>query len=119
MKKSNKLTLDSLSQTTGKEEKFRPTSLEQILGVNGQSKFGTLDEEEYANKINNMPKSDLQAHATKIGIVPVDSRERLVKALLNQFRLHVASFRHPIHPVNTANKKPIAPEIAKILALGK
>lgn len=114
-----KTKLQSLEQTTGKEEQFQPTTLEQILGVQGYTKYGTMDEKEYADKINLMPKSDLQMHATKIGIVPIDSRDRLIKTLVNQFRLHVASFRHPTRPSNGSVRQPVSPEVAKILALGR
>jgi hypothetical protein len=113
--------LEELSQTHGKEESetFAPTSLEQILGITGQTKYGTMDEGEYQNKLDNLSKSDLQAHATKIGIVPVDNRDRLIKTMMQQFRLHLSSFRHPKRPVGNANAKQVSPEIAKILALGR
>ena len=114
-----KTQLEQLSQTHGKQETYEPTTLEQVLGANGQSKYGTLDEEMYLNRLNNMNKSDLQTHATQIGIVPIDSRDRLVKTLLQQFRLHVASFRRPTKPINAHNQKQLDPEVAKILALGR
>jgi hypothetical protein len=115
-----KTKLEQMTQIHGKDqEKFAPTTLEQILGVNGQSKFGTMDESEYTNRLNNMPKTDLQAHATQIGIVPIDNRDRLIKTLTTQFRLHVASFKRPTSPVNAQSAKPISPEVAKILALGR
>ena len=44
-KKSSKK-LESLSQTHGKEE-FKPTTLDQIWGDTGISKYGTLNEDEY------------------------------------------------------------------------
>ena len=50
-KKAKKL--QSLSQTHGKEEgNFKPTTLDQIWGDDGVSKYGTLNEAEYIKKID-------------------------------------------------------------------
>ena len=87
----------SLSQTHGKEEKrTRPTTLDQIWGDTGLSKYGTMDEKAYAEEISSMSKSDLQAHASTVGIIPVDNREMLSQRLLREFRKHVASYNTPI-----------------------
>ena len=87
----------SLSQTHGKEEKrTRPTTLDQIWGDTGLSKYGTMDEKAYAEEISSMSKSDLQAHASTVGIIPVDNREMLSQRLLREFRKHVASYNTPM-----------------------
>ena len=92
-KKSTK----SLSQTHGKEEAgTRPTTLDQVWGDTGLSKYGTMDESTYAEEISSMSKSDLQAHASTVGIIPVDNREMLSQRLLREFRKHVASYNTPI-----------------------
>ena len=86
----------SLSQTHGKEEKrTRPTTLDQIWGDTGLSKYGTMDEKAYAEEISSMSKSDLQAHASTVGIIPVDNREMLSQRLMREFRKHVASYNTP------------------------
>ena len=91
----------SLSQTHGKEEKrTRPTTLDQIWGDTGLSKYGTMDEKAYAEEISSMSKSDLQAHASTVGIIPVDNREMLSQRLLREFRKHVASYNTPNLSVN-------------------
>ena len=64
-----KPSLDELSQSHGKEENVQPTSLDQIWGDTGISKFKTLDRDEYESQLNDMNKSDLQTHATKVGLV--------------------------------------------------
>ena len=92
-KKSTK----SLSQTHGKEEKkTRPTTLDQIWGDTGLSKYGTVDEATYADEISSMSKSDLQAHASTVGIIPIDNREMLSQRLMREFRKHIASYNTPM-----------------------
>lgn len=108
--------LENMSQTHGKTETFKPTTLDQIWGDTGNSKYGTLNEEEYESQLNEMNKSDLQTHATKIGLVPIDDRVRLTKRLLSEFRVHVASYKRP--EFKQSNPK-ISKEVAKILAEGR
>ena len=87
----------SLSQTHGKEEKrTRPTTLDQIWGDTGLSKYGTMDEKAYAEEISSMSKSDLQAHASTVGIIPIDNREMLSQRLMREFKKYVASYNTPI-----------------------
>jgi len=87
----------SLSQTHGKEEKrTRPTTLDQVWGDTGLSKYGTVDETTYAEEISSMSKSDLQAHASTVGIIPIDNREILSQRLMREFRKHVASYNTPM-----------------------
>ena len=87
----------SLSQTHGKEEtKTRPTTLDQIWGDTGISKYGTMDEPTYAEEISSMSKSDLQAHASTVGIIPIDNREMLSQRLMREFRKYVASYNTPV-----------------------
>ena len=87
----------SLSQTHGKEEtKTRPTTLDQIWGDTGVSKYGTMDESTYAEEISSMSKSDLQAHASTVGIIPIDNREMLSPRLMREFKKYVASYNTPV-----------------------
>lgn len=105
-----------MTQAHGQEE-TRPTTLDQIWGDTGQSKYGTMDEKVYNQQLVGMNKSDLQAHAIKVGLVPIDDRERLTKTLMHEFRMHVASFRHPKQKLAPAAQIP--PEVTKILAEGR
>ena len=92
-KKSTK----SLSQTHGKEEAgTRPTTLDQVWGDTGLSKYGTMDESTYAEEISSMSKSDLQAHASTVGIIPIDNSEMLSQRLMREFRKYVASYNTPV-----------------------
>ena len=111
-----KPSLDELSQSHGKEEGTHPTSLDQVWGDTGISKFGTLDVEEYAANLNDMNKSDLQTHATKVGLVPVDDVSLLRKRLTKEFTKHVSSFRTPQKTQGVAK---VSKDALKILGEGK
>tara|TARA_Y100000310_G_scaffold101430_1_gene99495 strand:- start:71 stop:448 length:378 start_codon:yes stop_codon:yes gene_type:complete len=107
--------LDSLSQTHGKEEGVKPTSLDQIWGDTGLSKYKTLDKGEYEGQIKDMNKSDLQTHATKVGLVPVDDMPLLRRRLMKEFEKHVAAYRVP----NKTKSSKLDSEAVKILSEGK
>ena len=96
-KASAKKGLKKLSQTHGKEEKFEPTSLAQVWGEDGTSTYGTMNEKEYERQIDEMNMSDMQTHASTVGIIPIDNRSTLRDRLLREFRKHVANYRKPIH----------------------
>jgi hypothetical protein len=101
-KKAKKLS--EISQAHGEEEKkrFEPTTLNQIWGDDGMTKYKTLDAKEYEEGIRAMGKSELQMHSTEIGLIPVDNRETLTSRLVREFRRHVASFTVP----SQSKKKP-------------
>ena len=50
--------VENMSQTHGKEE-FAPSTLDQVWGDTGLSKYGTMDEDEYATQVRDMTKSEL------------------------------------------------------------
>lgn len=87
--------LIELNQVDGKNEKFMPSTIAQIFGESGLSKYKTLDETIYTKEIKSMNLSDLRNHAIKIGLMPNKERERLEKQLLIEFRKHVHLFQKP------------------------
>jgi hypothetical protein len=93
MKKKTKL--DNLSQTHGKIEKYECKTLDQILGDDGTSKYKTLDLEKYKEYLYDLNKSDLQSHASKIGLLPIDNRELLSKRLIKEFEKYTSSYKLP------------------------
>ena len=113
----NDKNLENLSQTHGKVEEFRPTTLDQIWGDQGTWKYNTMDEMEYRGVIEGMPKSDLVAHATKIGLIPIDDRNMLVQRLITEFRRHVTAYRSPA--VDSKESGEISEEAKKILEEGR
>jgi hypothetical protein len=89
--------LSKMSQAHGKEEKekFEPTTLNQVWGDDGMSKYKTLDTEEYEKQVRAMSKSELQKHSTQIGLIPIDNREILTGRLIREFSRHVAAYTVP------------------------
>jgi oligoribonuclease NrnB/cAMP/cGMP phosphodiesterase (DHH superfamily) len=115
-RKSNKQAkgqLDNLNQTHGKIEK--PLTLNQVWGDDGKSKYGTLDAEKYSDYLNDLNKSDLQAHAVKIGLVPIDDRNSLVTRLKKEFNKHVSQYSARTLPT----KKDISKAAKDILSEGR
>jgi hypothetical protein len=115
-KKTTK-SVKNLSQAHGKEEKFEPTTLEQIWGDDGSTTYGTLNENAYTKQVDDMNMSDLQAHASTVGIIPIDNRNTLRERLLREFRKHVSSYKKPVQESNSAAR--IDPEVMKILSEGR
>jgi hypothetical protein len=115
--KAKKGKAKELSQAHGKVENFQPTSLDQIWGDDGTSKYRTMDEHEYATQLADMSRTDLHAHASQIGLIPVENADQLKKRLVAEFKKHVAQYRMP-----AAQKKPplkVSKEARKILEEGR
>ena len=109
--------LDSMSQTHGKEEKFEPTTLDQIWGDDGLAKYSTMEDSVYEQQLNDMDKADIQSHAAQVGVIPVDNTELLKQKLMREFYKHINAYRRPT--TATENNKPPSDEIEKILREGK
>ena len=103
-----KTKLNQINQTHGKVEEgsSSPRTLDQIFGDNGSTKYGTLILEEYLVYLNDLNKSDLQSHANKMGLVPIDNREILISRLKKEFIKHVAGYNTPkVQDKNVKNIK--------------
>tara|TARA_Y100000114_G_scaffold154517_1_gene176715 strand:+ start:155 stop:553 length:399 start_codon:yes stop_codon:yes gene_type:complete len=112
--------VEDMSQTHGKEEKPLYTTLEQIWGDTGISKYGTFDENEYAGELKNMTKSEIQAHANKMGLIPIDNRNELVKRLMKEFIYHKSKYSTIPAEIQINNiSAELSPEVRKILSEGK
>jgi len=97
----NKLKLDEIHQAHGKDEsKETVQSLDQLWGDDGLNKYKTLDVSEYTQQLAEMNKTDLQNHAAKLGLVPIDSRELLVKRLIGEFKKHTTKYEKVRKPEN-------------------
>ena len=116
-KTTKKKSVKNLAQTHGKEEKFEPTTLDQIWGDDGSSVYGTMEETNYQVKIDDMNLSDLQAHASRVGIIPIDNRQTLRERLLREFRKHVAAYKKPVS--TQASELHLNKDVMKILAEGR
>lgn len=114
---AKKKKLEELSQSHGMEQNFVPSTLDQIWGDEGLSKYGTMDEDVYSDKINEMNKTDLWSHASKLGLVPIDNTSLLKKTLMSEFRKHVNGYKRP--PEVKQQQQNISKEVLKILAEGR
>ena len=59
-------------------------SLDQILGEN-ISVYKASNVEEYQSQIAEMNQTDLQTHALKVGLIPIEDRRILVGRLVQEF----------------------------------
>lgn len=92
MKKNRK----TVVETHGKDEQsIEPTLLEQVWSQVDISRYGTLIESEYMQRINQMTRADLETHARQMGVVVVENSFRLRDKLLAEFRGFVALINKP------------------------
>ena len=115
-----KVRVKDMTQTHAMEEKesFQKTTLDQIWGDTGFSKYGTQDEQEYLSSIKGMNRSDLHSHAVKYGILPVDNRELLTTRLLREFKKYLLAYKKPSKSQTKGDKK-TSKKASSILAEGR
>ena len=116
-KTSKKTSVKKMSQTHAKVEKFEPTTLDQIWGDDGSSMYGTLKEDNYQERLDEMNMSDLQSHASRVGIIPIDNRGMLKERLIREFRKHVSAYQKPI--VTQDDSETVDKDVMKILSEGR
>jgi len=106
-------------ETHGKveTEKFQPTLLEQVWGVDNLSRYGTLDESVYVHRLEGMTRADLEAHARQMGVVVVEHSPRLRDKLMGEFRTYVSMTRRPANVPNGLTEMSDAAK--KVLAEGR
>lgn len=116
-KTTKKKSLKNMSQAHGKVEKFEPTTLDQIWGDDGTSMYGTMQQSEYEKRLDDMNLSDLQTHASRIGIIPIDNRNMLRDRLVKEFVKHVSAYQKPVKEDQAPT--PLDNESMKILSEGR
>jgi hypothetical protein len=114
---SKKTKLKDLNQIDAKAENGKPTTLDQIWGDTGLQKYGTNNFDEYKAHIRSLNRSDIQSHAVKIGILPIDNYEILVARLEREFQRHVAAYQAPSD--NKQKQKKISKDVQRILSEGR
>ena len=116
-KSSKKSSLKNMSQTHGKTKEFEPTTLDQIWGDDGTGMYGTLDIQKYETRLDDMNMSDMQSHASRVGIIPIDNRSMLRERLVRELRKHASAYKKPATaPEENAE---ISKDIIKILSEGR
>ena len=127
---TSKTKLSQLNQTDGRDdspgvstqevEKVVPRTLAQFFGETIAGKYKTTNEEEYVSFLNSLNKSDLFTHATKCGLAPKDDRQRLMTALVREFRRTVSHYKPlPVFKQHDKDNKKITAETLRILAQGR
>ena len=105
-----------MTQVHGKAENVAPTTLDQIWGDDGIWKYNTMKVDEYRAQLNEYNLTDLQRHASRVGIIPIESRVRLQETLLREFKKHVSAYNVPNDPSQDTE---ISEEAMKILKEGR
>lgn len=113
---SRKRKIENLTQIDAKEEKGKPTTLDQIWGDTGLTKYGTKDIKEYKEYLRTLNRTDIQAHAMQVGILPTDNHEILLARLEREFLRHVGSYNVPTE--KTKSKK-VSKDVQRILSEGR
>ena len=85
-KKRGRPSKKEILQIHGKEEisTKQPSSLDEILGE-ALSIYTAKSSDEYLSQLAEMNMTDLQAHAYKVGLVPVPDRKVLIDRLVQEF----------------------------------
>jgi hypothetical protein len=80
-----------------------------------------MDANDYEKSIREMAKVDLQSHASRVGVIPVDNREILATRLVREFKKHVTLYRYPQDksPSNINSKTDISNLARKVLEEGR
>lgn len=110
----------SMIETHGREEssKYQPQLLEQVWGSDNLSKYGTLDIDEYNDRLDNMTRADLETHARAVGVIIVEHTPRLREKLIHEFNSFVSLVQKPENPKSYGKIK-ITPEAQKVLNEGR
>lgn len=83
-----KVSLDSLQQTNGKsyeDQVARARELEEILGIAKINPFKTNDKRVFAEMLQEMNLTDLQAFAVKVGVFPAGNKTVLRNKIKRAF----------------------------------
>ena len=115
--KKSKGKLNSLSQAHGKNSDAEPRTLDQIWGDDGVWKYNTMNADKYKTQLDEYNLTDLQRHASKLGIIPVESRARLQDTLLKEFRKHISNYNIPADDKDQVRE--VSEEVSKILREGR
>ena len=116
--KKKKMTLAERQISDGKLYNKRGVkSIDELLGISA-SKYNTHDLKKYEDYLSNLNTSDLQAHATRVGVLPNQDRSILTKRLLKEFRVSNSGYISTAQVQNPITK-PIKKEVLEILAEGR
>lgn len=93
--------LEDLELTHGKEFIEKQKQLEELLGINKISPFGTYELEIFEEKLKQSTHSDLQALAQRVGLNPFIDKGRLKESLKKEFIAYSKNMRRGAIPQPT------------------
>lgn len=108
--------LNQLKQTDGR---VKPTTLDQIWGDTGLTKYKTLNVNEYEVYLDNLNMAEIQDHAREVGLMPIDSINRLKQTLIQEFKSYTAKYKPLPEAPDTNDITKFSPQVRKILAESK
>ena len=90
--------MDDLEQTNGKDFVSKHRELEELLGINKISPFGTNELEVFEEKLKSSSHSDLQKLAHRVGLNPFLDKARIKPALIKEFKAYSKNSRRNAVP---------------------
>lgn len=111
---------DDLQFANGKSFTQNQRDLEDLLGVNKISPFGTYELEVFEEDLKGATQADLQKIAQRVGLNPFIERSRLKPALIKEFIAYTKNARRnliPQSPTPIVKLDPKNPQHAATLKL--
>jgi hypothetical protein len=90
--------IDDLEQTNGKDFVEKQKALEELLGVNKISPFGTNELEVFEENLKQSTQSDMQRLAQRVGLNPFLDKSRLKASLVKEFKSYTKNSRRNLIP---------------------
>lgn len=104
---------DSLKQTHGALEPQPSTNMMRLFGISDGYE-GVQDLSDYRTKLEAMTLTDLHDHSHKVGIVPLDARDKLIISLERKF-IEAKARQMPTKVINVKTRADSDPEFAKVM----
>ena len=111
--------LNDLELTHGKAFIEKQKELEELLGINKISPFGTYELEIFEENLKQSTHSDLQTLAQRVGLNPFIDKSRLKESLKKEFVAYSKNMRRGAipQPVKQLQLDPKNPKHAKTLKI--
>jgi hypothetical protein len=111
--------LQDLEITNGKDFTKKQRELEELLGINKISPFGTYELEVFEENLKSATHSDLQKLAQRVGLNPFLDKSRLKGSLVKEFIAYSKNSRRGAipQPQNQLKLDPKNPQHAETLKI--
>jgi hypothetical protein len=111
--------LDNIEVTNGKNFTEKQKELEELLGINKISPFGTYELEVFEDNLKGCTHSDLQKLAQRVGLNPFLDKSRLKASLIKEFISYSKNSRRGAipQPVKQFKLDPNNPAHAKTIKI--